>query len=175
MYNREVKKSLMYLSGEDFYLYSYALLVILDSLSCTNGKLFKDYRKLAFMIEFVKDERLVQIIQQTVNGKLNPIDKEYLFSSYSVGLSRRSEILKLLFTLEKRKLVILNKGNAPSIINVTLNKNEIPDDFFDKKLFLHEYSNVKKFCSQIQRLSTLKLETFLEKVYKNNGITTWVL
>jgi len=175
MKNKEVKKSLMYLSGEDFYLFCYAVFIALDSLNCKNGKYFRDYRKLAFLIEFIKDEKLNYIISNTSAKSLNPIDKEYLFRSYSVGLGRRSEILKLLFTLEKRNYVILDKGNTRSLVNVSLNNEAIPEGFFNKEVFSKEYRNMDSFSGCVQRLSVLKLNTMLERVYRKNGISTWAV
>jgi len=173
MTNKIVKKNLMYLSGEDFYLFCYAIFVVLDSLNCKDGKFFKDYRKLAFLIEFLKDENLNLIISKETKKSLNPIDKDYLFHSYSTGLSRRSEILKLLFMLEKRNFVTLEKGNIKSFVNVTLNKEHIPNDFFNEKIFSKEYMNIKSFKKTVKRLSTLKLETMLEKIYDEHGVPTW--
>ena len=174
MTQADVKKRLMYLSGEDFYLFSYTVLVALDFLNCKKGKFFKDYRKLAFLIEFIRDEKLNYIISNSDERTLNPLDKEYLFSSYSTGLSRRSEILKLLFTLEKKKLVILERGNN-NMINVSLNKEILPASFLDKKIFKKEYSNLDSFCSTIQRVTALTLETMLDRIYKQNGIATWAI
>lgn len=173
--NKEVKKSLMYLSGDDFYLLCYAVFIALDTLSCKNGKYFNDYRKLAFLIEFIKDEKLNYIISNLSEKTLNPIDKEYLFNSYTVGLSRRSELLKLLFTLEKRNYVTLEKSNTKSFVNVTLNYEAIPKGFFNKELFLKEYRNMDILKNSVKRLSVLNLETMLEQIYRNNGIITWAI
>ncbi len=173
MKNKDVKKSLMYLSGEDFYVFCYAVLIVLDYLNCKDGRYFKDYRKLAFLIEFIKDEKLNYIISNTHDKSLNPIDKEYLFSSYSAGLGRRSEILKLLFTLEKKNYIVLDKSNTLSLVDVSLNKEAIPKAFFDKEIFSREYHNIEVFTKVIQRLSKLKLDTMLKHIYAQNGIPTW--
>lgn len=175
MKNKAVKKRLMYLPGEDFYVFCYTALIVLDYLSCKDGRYFKDYRKLAFLIEFIKDEKLNYIISNTHDKSLNPIDKEYLFSSYSAGLGRRSEMLKLLFTLEKKNYLILNKGDKKSLVNVSLNNEAIPKEFFDKKFFLREYHNIDIFTQCVKKLSTLKLETMLNRIYEQNGITTWAI
>lgn len=173
--NKGVKKSIMYLSGEDFYLFCYAILITLDSLKCTNGKYFKDYRKLAFIIEFLKDGDLNSILLRPMEKGLNPVDRDYLFHSYSSGLGRRSEILKLLFMLEKKNLVILEKSNVKSLVNVSLNKANMPDDFLDKKIFSKEYNNVEAFKKAIKRLSALKLETMLDQIYGSRGVSTWAI
>lgn len=171
----KTKKRLMYLSGEDFYVFCYTVIIALDHLKCVDGKYFKDYRKLAFIIDFISNDKLIYIISNSTKDRINAIDKEYLFGSYTAGLSRRSDILKLLFTLEKRKFVKLNKSEESSTIDVSLNKREIPDSFLDKEVFNAEYKNIKGFCSKIQRLASLKLDTMLDRIYTENGIKTWAI
>jgi len=175
MKNKEAKKSLMYLSGEDFYVFCYAILIVLDYLNCKDGRYFKDYRKLAFLIEFIKDEKLNYIISNSHEKSLNPIDKEYLFSSYSTGLGRRSEILKLLFTLEKKNYVVLDKSDTRSLVNVSLNKEAIPQEFFDKNTFSWEYHNIGVFTKCVKRLTALKMDTMLDRIYVQNGIRIWAI
>lgn len=170
-----IKKNIMYLSGEDFYLFCYAILIVLDALGCCDGKFFKDYRKLGFLIEFLKDGDLNAIISKTSEKGLNPIDKDYLFHSYSSGMGRRSEVLKLLFMLEKKNLVVLEKGSLQSLVNVSLNRECIPESFLSKEIFSKEYSNVESFKKIVKRLSSLKLETMLEKIYDSRGVTTWAV
>src|SRR5690554_7704158 len=106
------KKRLMYLSGEDFYLYCYSVFVILDFLGCRDGKYFRDYRKLAFLTDIINDDKAVYVVSRSLGETLNPKDYECLLDSYSNGLTRRSEILKLLFVLEKKGYVSLNRGTA---------------------------------------------------------------
>jgi len=173
MKNDAVKKNLMYVSGEDFYLFSYSIFIVLDVLGCNGSKVFRDYRKFAFLIEFVRDQKLNYILENSSGSLMNPVDKEHLFHSYSAGLGRRGEILKLLFTLEKRSYVTLVQGRSTSSVDVSLNSDSIPQDFLNREMFSREYGNVKRFTTLVKRLSTLKLDTMLERVYKNNGISTW--
>lgn len=171
----ETKKQLMYLSGEDFYLFCYSIFIILDSLGCSSGKKFRDYRKLAFLINILNDEKLVYILTTSQREYLNPFDKECLFNSYSTGLMRRSEILKLIFTLEKKGFLILERGKTISEIDVSLNKTAIPENFFNKAIFSMEYEMAAKIKKSIARLKTLKLGTMLERIYEDNGVKTWAI
>ncbi|MBI1890441.1 MAG: hypothetical protein HYS18_07340 [Burkholderiales bacterium] len=196
--NKEVKKSLMYFSGEDFYYFTYSIILLLDLLDCENGKFFKDYRKLPFLIDLVNDENLIYILESSlsetasnepegetasdaavlrlpISRKLNKLDKEYMFRSYSTGIARRSEILKLLFTLEQKEFVVLQKGGSQSDIDVSLIKEKVPSEFFNKKLFAKEYKNIQKLRSLVKRISSLTLNTMLTKLYTNQGVKTWAL
>ena len=167
------KKRLMYLSGEDFYLYCYSIFVILDSLGCSKGKYFRDYRKLAFLTDIISDDKTVYVVSHSSGGKLNPKDYECLLDSYSNGLTRRSEILKLLFVLEKRGYVSLNRGKAQEI-DVTVNKEGLPDEFLSSNVFDSETKNIKDVSKKAGRLASLTLETMLSKIYVVNGVRTWV-
>ncbi|MBI3729325.1 MAG: hypothetical protein HY254_13445 [Burkholderiales bacterium] len=176
----------MYLAGEDYYLFTYSALIILRALKCKDGKYFKDYRKLPFLIEILNDENLVFIlklresvedlnspVERTGKKVLNPVDKDYFFRSYSNGIARRSEILKILFTLEKLNYISLKRGDKDLEIDVSLNSSAIPRDFFNTKIFSRELENMEKIKSIIKRLGSLTLVTMIDRIYEKNGIKTW--
>lgn len=167
------KKKLMYLSGEDFYLYCYSVFVILDSLGCHDGKYFRDYRKLSFLIDIISDDKTVYVVAHSSREKLHPKDYECLLDSYSNGLTRRSEILKLLFVLEKRGYVNLIPRNAQEI-DVTLTKENLPDDFLNNNIFYTESKNIKNIAKKVRRLASLTMDTMLSRIYVDNGVRTWV-
>lgn len=166
------KKRMMYLSGEDFYLYCYSVFVILDSLGCRDGKYFRDYRKLAFLTDIISDDKTVYVVSSSSGEKLNPKDYERLLDSYSNGLTRRSEILKLLFVLEKRGYLSLDRGKAQEI-NLTLTKENLPNNFFSSNIFDSESKNIKDVSKKVGRLASLTLDTMLNKIYVENGVRTW--
>lgn len=172
MSNISTKKRLMYLSSEDFYLYCYSIFVILDSLGCRDGKYFRDYRKLAFLTDIISDDKTVYVVAHSSGEKLNPKDYECLLDSYSNGLIRRSEILKLLFVLEKRGYVSLNRGKTQEI-DVTLTKDNFPNDFLNNNIFDAECKNIIDVANKIGRLASLTLDTMLNKLYVENGVRTW--
>lgn len=107
--NETTKKNLMFISSEDFYLLSYSIIIILDSLGCVKNRYFKDYRKLPFIIEIIKNRRHILTIENGTKTKLHINDKDFLFQSYANGLARRSETLKYYFLLRKRVTLPLNK------------------------------------------------------------------
>ncbi len=167
------KKRLMYLSGEDFYLYCYSVLIILDSLGCRNGKYFRDYRKLAFLTDIISDDKTVYVVSHSSGAKLNPKDHERLLDSYSNGLTRRSEILKLLFVLERRGYVNLNRGKAQEI-DVALATENLPDNFLNNDVFNSESNNINSIAKNAGRLASLTMDTMLKKIYIEKGVRAWV-
>ncbi|QZX80842.1 hypothetical protein [Metapseudomonas otitidis] len=171
--NEAAKKNLMFISSDDFYLLTYATLIILDCLNCTNGRVFKDYRKIPFIIELITNNRSILILESSNTEKPHKSDRDFIFHSYTNGLARRSETLKILFTLEKKGYVSLHKGDTESLINITLNREELPPKFLSKRVFKSEYTNCEKFKKAIQRSTAITLDTFLSKVYRDRGIKIW--
>ncbi|MDF3845118.1 hypothetical protein P3W55_25700 [Pseudomonas citronellolis] len=169
--NEAVKKNLMFVSSDDFYLLIYSIIIILDCLGCAKGKVFKDYRKLPFIIELIINNRNILILE--ASETLHKSDKDFLFHSYTNGLAKRSETLKILFTLEKKGYVTLLQGDIEKLINITLNKENLPQGFLSKEVFKNEYMNCEKFKKTIQRSTAITLDTFLSKVYRDRGIKIW--
>lgn len=163
----------MFSKGDDFYFLSYHILLILYGLDCVCGKkTFKDYRKLAFMIDFVSNRNLSNTVR---NGQvvINPIDRELFTRAYANGLLRLNQIVRLLFTLEKQGYILLEREQGKDIVNICLNKDAKSNPFFDKELFKLELSNLNILTSTIQRTTSLNLETLLNKLFDNYGIKTW--
>lgn len=174
--NSNVKRKLMFIKGEDFYYISYNIFILLNSLGCKNEKKkFKDYRKLAFLIEFIADPNLVKIIDRYKNSgqAINPVDKEALNRAYSTGLLRKSQILRLLFSLEKKNLIILEKAEDSDVISVYLNKEMFPKSFYDNDLFLSEIQNISLLKNCVQRITALNYNTLLNRLFNDYGVKTW--
>lgn len=172
----ENKKRLMFIKGEDFYFLTYNIIIILKVLDCTSAaKTFKDYRKLAFLVDFISDWSLLNILLAYPTGKyVNTRDRESLTRSYSSGLVRMNEILKLLFALEKKGILQLVKNPSNGNLDLFLNKSAIPKDLFENDIFKFELDNANMLKKNFSRISSIKLETFLGNFYYNYGITKWL-
>ncbi|MGB5919272.1 hypothetical protein [Arcobacter sp.] len=161
-----VKKRMMYTTNSDYYFLTYNLLVILDYYGCTSSdKMFHDFRKISFLIDFSSNSRLHKLLQKKETNTLYGEDMDLLRSSYSKSLLRIKEVRKIIYALTKRN--ILHVSNT----NIYLNKESIPKNFFDKKLFCNEYHNLKN--TKNKRLRTMKYSSFLESLYANNGVSLW--
>ncbi len=173
MNEENVKKRLMFVKGEDFYFLTYNIYIFLDFLNCNSeSERFRDYRKLAFIIDFIADTNLTNVMRKdSLHYNIN--DRDLLNRSYANGLIRLNEILKLLFALEKHKIVTLFKDPSGSTLDVFLNKEHTPPDFLDEELFKIEKQNVAKIKAYIPKVKSLKLDTLLSKLYYNYGIKQW--
>lgn len=171
--NEAIKKNLMFVSSEDFYLLAYSIIIILDCLGCTKGREFKDYRKMSFIIELISNKKYILLLEAPPTKNLHKRDKDLLFQSYADGLAKRSETLKILFTLEKKGYITLQQGSIETLVNISLNKEKLPKEFLAKDIFKSEYENCEKFKKTIQRSTAATLETFLSKAYREKGVKIW--
>jgi hypothetical protein len=152
------------------------IIIILNTLGCTSeAKTFRDYRKLAFLIDFVSDWSLLNILLAYPTGKnVNYRDKESLTRSYSSGLLRMNEILKLLFALEKKGILGLSKNAKNGNLDIHLNKAAIPKDLFGNDIFKLEQDNANMLKKNFLKISVIKLDTLLNNFYHTYGITKWL-
>lgn len=171
--DNSAKKSLMFSKGDDLYFLSYNILLILQGLKCICGKkVFRDYRKLAFLVDFVANRNLAATLTQ--NGRmLNEIDRELFTRAYAEGLLRLNQIIRLLFTLEKQGIVSLTRDGEKNVIDVCLKPTDQLQSFFDKSLFQAELRNLEIIRQAVSHLNTLSLETLLIRLFEKHGIKTW--
>ena len=170
-----IKKNIMYIPSEDFYIFCYLIFIILKKLDCKGDSYFKDYKKLGFLIGVVRDEEVLYILENSKRDKNNPVDKETLFNSFTEGLLKKNEVLKLLFALEKRGYVKLQRRNNSTEIDVSLLEENIPSGFFSKDVFASEFNNISILMKVVKRLKALTLDTMLSKLYVENGVKVWAI
>ncbi len=164
----------MFLQREDYYFLAYNILIILNELNCVEGKrTFRDHRKLSFIIEFTSKGSLVEILQRgQSNGSINLSDRDRLSRSYSVGLTRMNEVLRITLFLAHNGILTATK-QRDGTFNLRLNPEKLPSGFLRSEEFAYEISNIQSFRRQTNRLSNLLARTFLERTYSDNGIMIW--
>ncbi|THU41855.1 hypothetical protein FAM09_07075 [Niastella caeni] len=124
------------------------------------------------MIDVIASRNLVQTICKK-EIIINSIDREQLTRAYADGLLRLNQIIRLLFTLEKKGLILLQREQGKDTVNVCLNEALLKNQFFNKELFKLELANLKVFNSSIQRITQLTLENLLIRMFDNHGIKRW--
>ena len=166
------KKRLMYIQSEDFYFLTYNTIILLQELKCVDGKFLKDYRKIAFLTDFVSNPYYTSFLKkETYSDK----DKNELTRLYSNGILREKEINKLFYSLENRGIITLERNSKKDEINISLNSKMISPDFLDTELFEVEIRNAKIIKTSINRLISLKLESLITKIFIEKGVKIWQL
>ncbi|WP_394143748.1 hypothetical protein [Vibrio atypicus] len=169
----DVKKRLMFSSSDDPYYMCFWVIITLDRLGKKNGTYFNDSRKLLFVILLLSDDQTFNSVIKSIELGASKQEKEILHESYKDGVTQITRFNSILITLEKKGLITLRKSRTLDTLDLTLNKINIPKDFFKNKEFNTEYKKITKLKSSVERMTALSLDTFIERVYKNNGVKTW--
>ena len=169
------KKRLMFTSGDDLYFFTYNILIVLDVLNCTDGKVFKDYRKLPFVVDAISDNHFLNILMRNDFGRVkNPTDRKHLVASFTNCKIKTSEYLKLLFSLEKKGFISLS-SKVNNQIDVTLNKQSIPKDFLKAEIFKNERDNASTLKKEVKQMSILNFETLIDRLYTSGTGQKWAV
>ncbi|MCU1805163.1 hypothetical protein NVV31_07055 [Cytobacillus firmus] len=170
--NQHIKKRIMFSKDSDYYFITYNALLILDNLKCYEGKSnFYDYRKLIYILPFITEEFLLKSV--TKNRPLRDDEIKMLEDIY-INSKLREPILKsILFTLEKKGIVRMEKNEARKSIDVRLIPNSVSKEFLKSEVFNLETRNIEIFKSKFQRLAFITHESLIEKLFKEKGVIIW--
>lgn len=172
IYNNKIKKKIMFNKDSDYYFIAYNSILILDSLGCYEGeKNFYDYRKLIYILPFISSQFM--LMNSIKTSKIRQEQIKILEDTY-INSKLREPILKsILFTLEKRGYLILEKNESRKCIDVRLLPNSIPQDYLKSDLFKIESDNIKLLKKHYQRLNFISFDTLIEKLFKEKGVIIW--
>jgi hypothetical protein len=168
-----VKKRLMFSSSDDPYYMCFWIIITLEKLGKKENNYFNDSRKLLFIILLLSDDRTFKSLIKSIDSGASELEKEILHESYRNGITQITRFNSILITLEKRGYVTLRKSRRLDSLDVTLNKKSISKDFFNDKNFKADYEKIKKLKSSVERITALSIETFIERIYKKNGVKIW--
>lgn len=168
----EKVKRLSFIKAEDIFFIIYNTLIFLDNLQCNSEKkIFKDWRKLVFIIYLVNDKRSIEILKECSRGVLNDQFTKELKRIYIEGAQNKNLVKYILLLLEKKKLICLVKGKVE--LDVYLLENDEVKKFIKNELFDDEKENIKELRELFPKIRILSYKTLLEKIFKNNGVEIW--
>lgn len=164
MKNREfAKKRLMFIQKEDYNYLCYNFLLLLDFYNCYDAKsAFKDFRKIAYLIDLISSSK-----------NLGDYQQEELRNIYSKSHLKKKLLSHLLIILKNRNFIGI-EINEPNIsFNVWLRKENIPSGFFNCNFFEKEFENLKQINKSVNRLRTAKVKTMVNTIFTSRNILTW--
>lgn len=170
------KKRLMFSKDEDYYFITYNLLILLNTIGCiSQDSKFIDYTKLAYIIPFVSDTNLLNIILKYNELERYPSREEIekLQETYLRSRIRIKLLTTIILALEHKGLITLRKNERRHCIDIWINKDKIPNSFLNSSLFKIEVENTLKFKSFISRLKSLSAKTLQENIFANKGVRLW--
>ena len=163
----------MFVLEEDYYFITLKLVAILNALNCKD-KLFIDYRKLSIILEFIKDSKNMELLNKNINKlKLDLFDNERLLKIFCDSNMNISIIKRVLFFLDKQNIVHLEKNNRFGCIDVNLLEYEAMSDLLKKGIMDNDILRVKDIQRSINKIRSLKFETFQTKIFGFSEVTKW--
>ncbi len=167
------KRPLYFISGEDFYFIAYSVLLTLDLLG-GSPKRIKDHRKIVYLIQFLSDRRLIDILDRTQDMRqANAVDRELLFSSFTNAELHKREVFKIIFSLRRRGFVSVERTDTAEVLDVTLELASLPQGFLKSENFIEERANATDLKRIVPRISALSFDTLLERLYMDRGVRVW--
>lgn len=137
-FNLNVKKRLMFSKDDDYYFIAYNSLVFLHATGCTDETAaFKDYTKLAYLIPLIADSTLLDSLVSCKEQHRIPsnYEKMQMQDLYLQAHLRRKLLASIVFALESKNYIFLQKGTRKGSIDIWLNESNISSSYFDSKWF----------------------------------------
>lgn len=160
---KSAKKRMMFIQREDYNFLTYNFLILLNELNClSEDKKFNDFRKIAYLIEFISN-----------NIDIEDYTEIELSNIYLRAQLKKKLLSHLIITLKNKQYLDISLNTTHRTLDVWINKEKIPDDFFNNKYFSQEISNIQKLKKFAKVSSKQKLKTMIDNLYTNRGVLTW--
>jgi hypothetical protein len=160
---KSAKKRMMFIQREDYNFLTYNFLILLNELNCmSEDKKFNDFRKIAYLIEFISN-----------NIDIEDYTEIELSNIYLRAQLKKKLLSHLIITLKNKQYLDISLNTTHRTLDVWINKEKIPEDFFNNKYFSQEISNIQKLKKFAKVSSKQKLKTMIDNLYTNRGVLTW--
>lgn len=168
------KKRMMFSIDEDYYFISIKILIILGELKCYTTKLV-DYRKLALIIEFIKNKENFELFKELfLNDKKETIQKnKQILNIYFNASLNEPLIKKIILFLERKGLLELEKHNKFKSLDVKFIKNRKLENFLSELIFDEDRERIVYIKNNLDRVKSIKYDTFIEKIFGSGEVSKW--
>lgn len=160
---QEAKKRIMFIQKEDYNFLTYNLLLLLKHLGATSKESkFQDYRKISYLIQFISTQ-----------SDFSNFSKEELALIYSKSHLKKQLLSHLILILKNKEFISVDVNYNRNSLDIWINEENIPDNFFDKTFFKKEIENIKVLKFELPRLKVLTLKNVVDTIFTNNKVITW--
>jgi hypothetical protein len=157
------KKRMMFIQREDYNFLTYNFLLLLKELKCISyEKRFHDFRRVAYLIELISN-----------NINIDDYNEIELSNIYLRAQLKKKLLSHLMITLKNKDYLEISLNTTHKTLDVWLNSEKIPDDFFDKNYFENEIKNITTIKKLARVTAKQKLKTMIDKIYSDRGVLTW--
>lgn len=157
------KKRIMFIQSEDYNFLTYNLLIFLNEMgSYSESTRFKDFRKIAYLIDFISSSK-----------NLDDYERFELSNIYLKAQLKKKLLSHLIITLQNKEYIDISLNNTHKTIELWIKKDNIPKDFFNKKIFKREIENIKKLKKELNIRKNTSLKKLVDNIFTNRGVSTW--
>ncbi|GGG88307.1 hypothetical protein GCM10007415_22900 [Parapedobacter pyrenivorans] len=157
------KKRLMFIQKEDYNFLAYNTIILLNALDCTTeAKRFKDFRKIAYLIDLINE-----------GGDPNKLDQRFLSKIYTRAQIKKKLLHHLIIILKNKNYIGVSMNVTSKTIDLWLKKEFIPEDFLRTSLFLNETTNALVLKTALGMIKTVTIKTLVDKIFTQNNVLTW--
>lgn len=160
-----LKKRMMFSVAEDSYFLTYNIILILGILGCVQEKYLKDIKKISLLITILEKYENQEVIKKILTNKnISPRDRNCLFDMYYNSELRLRSITSIIFTLEKKR--IINVERSGRTLNLSLVNNNIYIKFVENELFEDDIKIYNFIFGQVKRFRTIVAESFEKRIFE---------
>lgn len=157
------KKRMMFIQKEDYNFLVYNTLLILDALKCTNeSNQFIDFRKIAYLVDIVSSSK-----------NLEEFTQSELAGIYSKAQLKKKLLSHILIVLKNKNMLGVTLNRTRQTFDIWIEKENIPIDFFDEKLFQKERQNILEVKNTVRAVHSSTIKTMVDKLFTSKNIMTW--
>lgn len=157
------KKRLMFIQKEDYNYLCYNLILLLDVIGCTEeNKSFKDFKKIAYLVDFI-----------SANRSIDDFSQDELGSIYSKAQLKKTLLSHLLVILKNKDMIGFSLNKRHTSFDIWLKKDNVPLAFFDYISFKKEKDNIEDISRKVRGIRTATVKTMVDKIFTSKNIMTW--
>lgn len=157
------RKRIMFIQKEDYNYLIYNLILVLDGLGCLDeSKPFKDFRRIAYILEFLGSSKSIDEYTQEELGNI-----------YLKAQVKKKLLSHVLIILKNKGYIDISANVLHRTFDIWLNKNNIPNEFWDERLFELEIDNLEKVKKYIPRFRIGVIKTLAERVFLEKNVLIW--
>ena len=164
MKNKEfARKRIMFIQKEDYNYLIYNLLLVLNYLECTEeSKAFKDFRRIAYILDFLGSTK-----------SMNEYTQEELGNIYIKAQLKKKLLSHVLIILKNKGYIEISPNSRNSIFDIWINKHNIPNNFWNDELFKIELCRLNEIKKILTRFRVGTIKTLAERMFKNKNVIIW--
>lgn len=164
MKNKEfARKRIMFIQKEDYNYLIYNLLLVLNHFGCIEENMaFKDFRRIAYILEFMGSSKSIDDYTQEELGNI-----------YLKAQLKKKLLSHVLIILKNKGYIEISANSQNPTFDIWINKHNIPNNFWNDELFKIELCRLNEIKKILTRFRVGTIKTLAERMFKNKNVIIW--